>query len=69
MRPCSRDAEQTRQPPQNATLGAGRGQHEVAGSWCDRGHDGEDQKREGLFYGHVNLREAILQVLFTTAPS
>ena len=41
-------------------LGAGRGQHEVAGSWCDRGHDGEDQKCEGLFHGHVNLREAIL---------
>jgi AraC-like DNA-binding protein len=43
------DAEQAGQASPNAGLGAGRRQHDVAGTGRDGGHDGEEKKGHDLF--------------------
>jgi len=46
---AGRDAEQAGQAFDHAALRAGRGQHDIARTGCDRGHDGEEKKRHDLF--------------------
>src|SRR5438034_8555173 len=45
---AGRDAEEAGKSFQDARVGAGRGQHDIAGTWRDGGHDGEEKKRHDL---------------------
>src|SRR5256712_9387154 len=46
---AGRDAQQARQASEDACLRAGCGQHDVARTRRDGGHDGEEKKRHDLF--------------------
>src|SRR5262245_53648830 len=46
------DAEKARESPQDARTRASRGQHDVAGTRRDSGHDGEKEKGRGLLVRH-----------------